>query len=145
MAVRPQAPRKGSVASTVAVLALAVCFAAPVLAASERGVVCDQNREANLDISGQELAATPASHEVQNNASIEPAATTIDSVAADHLLKPRVEATAREVFAESASDSDTEEVLEVESDDDEVEKPRLHRVSENDLVPSRRQMYRKDI
>lgn len=145
MAVRPQAPRQGNIASTVAVLVLAGCFAAPVLAASDRGFLCDKNREANLDIAGLELAVTPASHDVTSNDSVESAAATIDSVAADHLLKPRVEAAAREVFAESASESNPEEVLEVESDDDEIVEPRLRRVSENEAVTFRRQMYRKDI
>ena len=121
MAVRPQAPRQGNIASTVAVLVLAGCFVAPV------------------------LAVTPASHEVTSNDSVETTATTIDSVAADHLLKPRVEATAREVFAESASVPNPEDVLEVESADDEIAEPRLRRMSENELVPFRRQMYRKDI
>lgn len=145
MAVRPQAPRQGNIASTVAVLVLAGCFAAPVLAASDRGFLCDKNREANLDIAGQALAVTPVSHEVTSNDSVETTATTIDSVAADHLLKPRVEATAREVFAESASVPNPEDVLEVESADDEIAEPRLRRMSENELVPFRRQMYRKDI
>lgn len=75
----------------------------------------------------------------------ETTATTIDSVADDHLLKTRVEATAREVFADSVDDSDTEEVVDIDSEDGEVTEPRLRPMSENELAPFRRQMYRKDI
>jgi hypothetical protein len=124
------------------VLVLASCLAAPALAASDRGILCDKDQEATLDIAGHELAL--ASHEAGDSDIAESVATTIDSVADDHLLKPRVEATAREVFADGESDTEFEEALEVESDD-EPAVPRLHRMSDNELVPFRRQMFRKDI
>lgn len=145
MALRPRAPRQGTVASTAAILVLTGCLAAPVLAASDRGLLCDENRKANLDIAEQELATVQTSHEVNGDDPVDATATTIDSVAADHLLKPRVEATAREVFAVTTGESDSEEVLQVDSDDEEVAKPRLRRMSDNKLAPVRRQMYRKDI
>lgn len=142
MAGRPQAPRQGNVATTVVVLVLATCFAAPVLAASDRGIRCDEDRGATLDIAGHEL--TLVSHEASDTDVTETVATTIDSVADDHFLKPRVEATAREVFADGENETELEEALEIESGD-EPAAPRLRRVSDNELVPFRRQMYRKDI
>ena len=139
MAVRPTAPNRGNIAATAAVLLLAGCFAVPVLAAPDRGLACPDDRAATLDVETHEL--TPASHEVSGNDAPESVATTIESVAGDHLLKPRVEAAARKVFAEDDASQDTE----VESEDDEITKTRLRRVSENELVPFRRQMFRKDI
>jgi len=62
------------------------------LAAPDRDdVLCGTNLEATLDIKADTMS------------------TTIEAVADDHLLKPRVEATARKVFADSASESATEE------------------------------------
>jgi len=142
MAGRPQVPRQGNVATTVAVLVLASCIAAPALAASDRGILCDKDQRATLDIAGHEL--TLASHEAGDSEIAEPVATTIDSVADDHLLKPRVQATAREVFADGESDSELEKVLETDADD-EPAAPRLRRMSDNELVPFKRQMYRQDI
>jgi hypothetical protein len=71
--------------------------------------------------------------------------TTVEAVADDHLLKPRVEATARQVFSDATSETETEESVEVESDDDEAAAPMLRSLSDNEVVPFRRQMYRRDI
>lgn len=142
MAQRPQAPRQGNVASTAAVLVLASLFAAPVLAASDRGILCDKVQGPTLDIAKIELAAV--SHETGDSSDAEPIATPIESVADDHLLKPRVEATAREVFAEGDRDAEIDDAVELESADDESV-PRLRPVSDNKLVPLRRQMFRRDI
>ena len=69
-------------------------------------------------------------------------------MSADRLLKPRFEATVREVFAE-----DEEEAQETESEaeaDAEAEQPKALRirvpgVTDEDLVRFKRQMYRRDI
>jgi len=127
MAVRQKQPKQGHIAATAAILVLAGWFAAPVLAAPDRDLLCDENREATLEIKTDTVA------------------TTIEAVADDHLLKPRVAATAREVFADATSESETEEAVELKSDDDEADTPRLRPVSDNELVPLRRQMYRRDI
>ena len=142
MAQRPQAPRQGNVASTAAVLVLASLFAAPVLAASDRGILCAKEQNATLDIAEHEL--TVVSHEAVDSKVAEPVATTIDSVAENHLLKPRVEATAREVFTDIEGETETDEPVEIESADD-AEARDLGPVSDNKLVPLRRQMYRRDI
>ncbi len=140
MAVRPTAPKRGNIAATAAVLLLTGCFAVPVLAAPDRGLACRDDRAASLDVETHELAT--ASHEVSGNDEPRSVATTIESVADDHLLKPRVEAAARKVFADDSASQDAEVA---ESEGDEVTETRLRRVSDNELVPFRRQMFRKDI
>jgi len=139
MAVWPKAPKQGTIAATAVGVLLAACFAAPVLAAPDR-FACSDDRSATLDIASHELALT--SHEVSGDDTSESVAATIDSVADDHFLKPGVEAAARKVFAEDKTTQDTEEAA---SESDELAKARLRRVSDNQPVPFRRQMYRKDI
>lgn len=140
MADRLRQPKRGDIAATAAVLVLAGCFAAPVLAAPDRGLGCNDNHAASLDVAGHELTLT--SHEISGDDSPESVAAPIDSVADDHLLKPRVEATARKVFADDDAAQDTEEA---KPEGEEVTQIRLRRLSDNELVPFRRQMYRRDI
>ena len=139
MAVRPKAPKQGTIAAAAAAVLLAGCFAAPVLAAPDR-FACSDERSATLDVASHALALT--SHEVSGDDTSESVAATIDSVADDHLLKPGVEAAARKVFADDKTAQDTEETA---SESDEPAKARLRRVSDNQPLPFRRQMYRKDI
>ena len=127
MAGRHKQPKHGHIAATAAVLVLAGWFTGPVLAAPDRETLCDSNLEATLDIKADTMS------------------TTIEAVADDHLLKPRVEAAARKIFSDSASESETEEIVEIEYGDDEAPTPRLRSLSDNKLVPFRRQMYRRDI
>lgn len=140
MAVGPTAPKRGNIAATAAVLLLAGCLAAPVLAAPDHGLACSDDRAVTLDVASHELV--PTSHEVSGNEEPETVATTIESVAADHLLKPRVEAAARKVFADDNASRDAKVA---EPEGDEVTQTRLRRVSDNELAPFRRQMFRKDI
>ena len=140
MAIRPTEPKRGNFAATAAVLLLAGCFAVPVLAAPDGGLTCSDDRAATLDVETHELA--PVSHEVSGSEEPESVATTIESVADDHLLKPRVEAAARKVFADDEASQDAEAA---EPEGDEVAKTRLRRVSDNELLPFKRQMFRKDI
>lgn len=141
MATRPKEPKRGDIAVTATILVLAGCFAAPVLAASDRSLSCTEKRAATLDVATHELTLT--SHEVSSTDNTESAATTIESVADDHLLKPRVEAAARKVFADDGEETQSDD--EAESDIDEVTESRLRPVSDNELVPFRRQMFRRDI
>jgi len=125
MAGQQRQPKQGNIAAAAAVLVLAGWYAAPVLAAPDRSTACDKNREATLEIQAETVA------------------TTIEAVADNHLLKPGVEATARKVFTDS--DGDTDEALEIESEDEETAAPRLRPVSDNEVVPVKRQMFRRDI
>jgi hypothetical protein len=126
MAVRHKQPKQGHIAATATLLLLGGWFAAPVLAAPARDALCDSNLEATLEIKADTMSAT------------------VEAVKDDHLLKPGVAATARKIFGDSAVESETEEVIEFEADD-EAPAPRLRPLSDNKLVPFRRQMYRRDI
>jgi hypothetical protein len=127
MAVRQTRPTHGNTAATAALLVLAGWFAAPALAAPDLDPLCAEDRKATLEIKTDTVA------------------TTIEAVADDNLLKPRVAAAAREVFADRISETETEEVVEIESDDDDTAAPRLRPLTDNELVPFKRQMYRRDI
>jgi hypothetical protein len=127
MARRQKQPKQVHIAEVAAILVLAGCFAAPVVAAPDHDPLCYSHLEATLKIKADTMS------------------TTIDAVADDHVLKPRVEATARKIFTDSANESETEEISEIESDDDKAPAPRLRSLSDNELVPFRRQMYRRDI
>lgn len=140
MAVRLREPKRGDMAATAAFLVLAGCFAAPVLAAPDRGPACSDDLAATLDVATHELTLT--SHEISGDDKPESVATTIESVAADHLLKPRVEAAARKIFADDGATQDADEA---KSESDELRQTRLRPLSDNELVPFRRQMYRRDI
>jgi hypothetical protein len=117
MAVRPTDLQQGIKAAAAALLVLAGWVTGPALAAPDH------------DESQQALTATPA------NSS--------EELLQDHLLKPRVEATARKVFATA------EETEQKEGDADEVESPApgpvVQGLSDGEVVPLKRQMYRRDI
>jgi len=127
MARRQRQSKQSNIAATAAIFVLAGWFATPALATPDRDTICDKNRVATLDIQTRTVS------------------TTIEAVADNHLLKPRVEATARKVFTDNASETDTDEALEIDAEDAEADAPRLRPISDNDVVPFKRQMYRKDI
>jgi hypothetical protein len=127
MAPRHKQPKHAHIVATATILMLAGWFAAPVLAAPARDALCESNLEATLEIKADTMS------------------TTVAAVEDGHLLKPGVEATARRIFADSTDESEAEEMVEIEADDDEVSAPRLRPLSDNKLVPFRRQMYRRDI
>jgi hypothetical protein len=128
MAHSPRKPQQGSTLAAASLLVLAGLVAGPALAAPERDVLCDESREATLEVSTTALAP------ITVNASNE--------LLEDHLLKPRVEATAREVFAESEKNTVDEESIEADEADVEATVPSL---SDGQPKPYRRQMYRRDI
>lgn len=117
MAVRSTEPQQGIGAAAAALLMLAGWIAGPALAAPDH------------DESQQALAAAPA------NSS--------EELLRDHLLKPRVEATARKVFAE------TDEPDQEENDADDVDLPEpgpvIQGLSDGEIAPLKRQMFRRDI
>lgn len=129
MAVRPREPRQGNHTAAAALFLLLGWITGPVLAAPDHDVLCDESHDATLEVSRQVLTATPvnSSEELLEN----------------HLLKPRVEATARKVFAEK--DDETGE----ETDREEMELtgpgPVIQGLSDGEVSPLRRQMYRRDI
>lgn len=128
MAVRPKAPQHGNTVTAAAVLVLAGFASAPVLAASDHEILSDENREATLEVSASELTATPVN--------------TSDELLRDHLLKPRVDATAREVFDEDEDEAEFDEDADGGSDETDAA---IRGLSDSNVVPLRRQMYRRDI
>ena len=127
MAYNPRKPQQGNTLAAASLL-LAGLVAVPAMAAPERDVLCDESHKATLEVS--ETALTPTTV----NASTE--------LLEDHLLKPRVEATAREVFDERDEGTDDEENIEAVEADVEATVPSL---SDGKPKPFRRQMYRRDI
>lgn len=117
MAVPSREPQQGISAAAAALLLLAGWLSGPALAAPDHGE------------SGQALSATP-----MNSG---------EELLQDHLLRPRVEAEARKAFAES------EETDAQESDADEAKLPEpgpvTQKLSDGEVAPLKRQMYRRDI
>jgi hypothetical protein len=129
MAVRPAEPQKGNNAAAAALLVLAGWIAGPVLAAPDHDLLRDECHDDALEVSQQELTATPVN--------------TSDELLTNHLLKPRVEATVRKVF-----DEVEEEVANDAADPTEAAAaPELviQGLSDGEVTPLRRQMYRRDI
>lgn len=129
MGERPQAPQHGRTATAAVLLALAGWMAGPAFAAPEPDLLCANERDATLVVTGAELSATPVN--------------TSNELLGNHLLKPRVEATARKVFAEENAAED-----ERGSEDAAVDPPRepLSRsATDTQATPHRRPMYRRDI
>jgi len=145
MAVRPTGRKQGNIAAVAASLLLtalvATLSAAPTFAAPAYEALCNKTHDATLDVSENELTATPVSHDV-----VEPdSADRVDVLSADHLLKPRVEATVREVFVDSDDEAEPAEAVPTEADDPVIMNTRVPGVSDDELARFKRQMYRKDI
>lgn len=145
MAVRPTERKQGTIAAVAASLVLtalvATLSAAPALAAPALESLCDKTHNATLEVSEIQLTATPVSHDTVETDS----AAKVDVLSADHLLKPRVEATIREVFADSDDETKAAEDVQTEADDPVIMNTRVPGVSDDELARFKRQMYRKDI
>jgi len=140
MVGRPSEPKLGNTAATAALLVLAGLLSAPALATPTHGSRCADSHDATLDVPTTELTTTPVSHEFDTNAPTEP-----ESPSADQLLKPRFEATVREIFADEEEDSEPEEVADEDNEEPAVLRIRVPGISDEDLVRFKRQMYRRDI
>ncbi|MDJ0750397.1 MAG: hypothetical protein QNJ11_13000 [Woeseiaceae bacterium] len=139
MVGRPETPKQGNTAASLALVLLTCGFAVPVLAASDHDVFCDDHREATLDISAAELTAKPVSHELETENS-----KNTETVSADQLLKPRFDATVRKVFTDEESEEELQET-DAEVDDPAALRIRVPGVTDEELVRFKRQMYRRDI
>ena len=139
MVGRPEAPKQGNTTATLALLLLASGFALPAVAAPDHDILCDEHHEPTLDITADELAARPVSHELEAQKNHD-----TESASADQLLKPRFDATVREIFTEDEEDEELQEA-EAEAVDPAALRIRMPGVSEEELVRFKRQMYRRDI
>ena len=140
MVGQPETPKQGNTKAALALTLLASVFALPALAAPERDILCDDPTEATLDVSAAELAAKPVSHELEAQKNSD----NTETVSADRLLKPRFDATVREVFAEDEEQSQ-ETDAEAEQEEPAELRIRVPGVADKDLVRFKRQMYRRDI
>ncbi len=139
MVGRPETPKQGNTTATLALLLLMSGFAGPAAAAPDHNILCDDQHEATLDISAAELAAKPVSHELEAQKNKE-----AETVSADQLLKPRFDATVREIFAEDEESEELQET-EAEAEDPATLRIRVPGVSDEELVRFKRKMYRRDI
>ena len=133
MAVKLRQPRRKFHAANAVALVVASVLAAPVVAAPERGLLCDASAAPALAISESEFTATTVSNS--------------DELLADHLLKPGAKAAVRSAFASEAS-GDDKEIDEAESEAREavLSEPGVQSAAEQRKRPVyRRQMYRRDI
>jgi hypothetical protein len=128
MAHNPRTPQQGNTLAAASLLALASLVAGPALAAPEHDLLCDENHEATLEVASSELATIPANAH--------------DKLLQEDALKPRVEASAREIFSEGAKGTDDK--ADVEADENEAA-PAVPSLSDGQPKPYKRQMYRRDI
>lgn len=129
MATQPRAPQHGRTAAAAALLVAVGWLTGPAIAAPEPDLFCADDLDATLNVSDTELSATPV------NTSI--------GLLGNHLLKPRVKATAREVFADD--DGADSEVATEESAVDAPSEPVSNSSTDDQATPFKRQMYRRDI
>lgn len=132
MAVTLRQPGQHAFAASATALVLAALLAAPVLAAPERGLLCDDNTVQALDISPDELTATPVSNS--------------DELLENHLLKPQTKAAVRGAFPnETSGDEGKIDTAETEVNETGVPEPGIHSASEQKRAVYKRPMYRRDI
>ena len=132
MAAKLRQPRQQVIAATATMFALAGLIAAPVLAAPERDLLCDDSTDALLAVSPIELTATPV-----NNS---------DELLESHVLRPRTEAAVRGAFSHEVPGDDAEiEAQEAEANEAAVPDPGAHSALESKRPVYKRHMYRRDI
>ena len=123
MAVRQTVSKRGTITAATALFLLGAWHAAPVLAASDRQV----------------------SHDIDTSDMIDLASSEDGILAKDHLLKPRVDATVREVFVDSEGKSLVEEEDVTDVEESALQELSAPRMTDGLAIPFKRQMYRKDI
>jgi len=141
MAVGPTRRKQDKLAVLAAGLALAAWFATPAFGAPAHDALCNESRDATLEVSENELSATLINHEVTE----QDAADRVDILSADHLLSPRAAATIRKVFADSDDEVEESEATQTEADETVIMNTRVPGFSDDELARFKRQMYRKDI
>ena len=141
MTPRQIASKHSTFTATAALCLLGAWYAAPALAASDHEILCDDSHRATLEVAEHELVPRPVSHE---DTTADLASSEAKVLAKDHLLKPGVEATVREVFTEPDRDGLAEEVID-EADDVAMPELSTSPMTDGHAVPFKRQMFRRDI
>ena len=145
MAARQTASKRSTITAATALLLLGAWYAAPVLAASDLEILCSDSHDATLDVAEYELVPRQVSHDIDASDMADVASGQDSVLAKDHLLKPRVEATVREVFADSDGKSLVEEDDVVDLEEPAIQELNAPRMTDGHAVPFKRQMYRQDI
>lgn len=141
MTVRPTERKTFNLAALAASLALATGFVTVAFAAPSHEPICSKSRDATLEVSENELSVTLVNHEIE----VQQAADKVDTLSANHLLRPRAAATIREVFADSDDDTEQPEAQQSDVDDSVIMNTRVPGFSDDELARFKRQMLRKDI
>lgn len=146
MAPRQTASTHNTITAIAVLFLLGAWHAAPALAASDLEILREDSHSVTLEITEYELIPRQVSHDMDASELANLASSEAGVLAKDHLLKPRVEATVREVFADSEGNSRVEEEdvtdLEESTIRELVSGPRM---TDGHPVSFKRQMYRKDI
>lgn len=141
MAVGPTRRKLDKLAVLATGLALAAWFVTPAFGAPVHDTLCNESRDATLEVSEYELSATLVNHEMKEQVATD----RVDAPSADHLLSPRAAATIREVFADSDDEAEESEATQTDADDTVIMNTRVPGLSDDELARFKRQMYRKDI
>jgi hypothetical protein len=145
MAPRQTASKHSTITATAALFLLGAWHAAPVLAASDHEILCDESHSATLDIAEYELTPRQVSHDAATSDLADLASGKNEVLSEDHLLKPRVEATVREVFEDPEGNSPAGPEAADEADKTAVHGLSSPRMTDGYTTPFKRQMYRRDI
>jgi len=141
MAVRPIERKQGNLTALAVSLVLAAGFVTSANGAPVHRTICSETHDATLEVSRIELTASLVNHDMED----QDTADKVDSLAADHLLRPRAAATMREVFADSDDEAEQTEAEQAEADEAVIMNTRVPGYSDDELTRFKRQMYRKDI
>lgn len=148
MAGRQSATKQGNAfAANAVILLLAAWFAAPVTAAPNIEIGCEDVADATLEIPAHKLNAEIVNHDVDDQA----IGSDSDVLTPAHYLTPQAQATLRKVFDDTArplaelaprNDDSVDDVAREELPDMNA---RVPGVTDSELARYRRQMYRSDI
>jgi len=141
MAVRPLERKQGKLAALAVSLVLATSFVTSASGAPVRDMLCSETHDATLEVPENELTASLVSHEMED----QDAADKVDTLSADHLLRPSAAATIREVFADGDDETEQSEAAQNEADETVFMNTRVPGFSDDELVRFKRLMFRKDI
>ena len=141
MAVRPTDRKQGNLAALAVSVVLATGFVTSANGAPVHDTLCSETHDATLEVSRIELTASLVNHEMED----QDTADKVDTLAADHLLRPRAVATIREVFADGDDEAEQSEAAQTDADEAVIMNTRVPGYSDDELMRFKRQMYRKDI
>jgi hypothetical protein len=145
MAPRQTASKHSTITAIAALLLVGAWHTTPVLAASDHEILCDESHSATLEIAEYELTPRQAGNDPATSNMADLTSSNNEVLSEDHLLKPRVEATVREVFDDPEENSLTEPEPVDEADNAAIQELSSPHMTDGHAAPFKRQMYRRDI